>query len=323
MTVRRAGVTLLIAVALALFGGLEPASHARADARLSDEQIARAAAADAPLLAIGSTGPAVAAWQAEMNTWLDVTSPTSSFRLEIDGVYGRLTDSMTRRFQFAQDLPVDGLVGPATRAAFLSAPALIEAGRSPVVHEPFVGLGDRGDAVATWQTGLNRWLTATGSLEPLTVDGIFGPATLAATQTFQVTQGITVDRLAGPETLAALASAPALVNVVPNAPPGLPTPSPAEQPAAGVCSSNDAPIAELVLGPDAPMPRCLSMSGDQWLRIANDGGPTTVTLGTWSIDLERGAASTSPLPVGAYVDRGAHGVAVTRYAGSGPDLVVR
>jgi peptidoglycan hydrolase-like protein with peptidoglycan-binding domain len=148
------------------------------------------------------------------------------------------------------------------------------------------------------------------------VDGIFGPATLAATRTFQISQGITVDGLAGPETLAALASAPALVNVAP-------PPRPAEQPAAGVCSSNDDPIAELVLGADAPMPRCLAMSGDHWLRIVNEADPTTVTLGTWSIDLEAGAAVTSPLPVGAYVGPGAHDVAVARYGRSGPDLVIR
>jgi peptidoglycan hydrolase-like protein with peptidoglycan-binding domain len=321
MTARPSSVILLVAAVLVSFAGLAHDPHA--DALPSDKPGADAGAAAPPLLAIGSTGSAVAAWQAAMNTWLDVTSPTSTFRLEIDGVYGRLTDSTTRQFQFAQGLPVDGLVGPATRAAFLSAPELIEAGRSPVAHEPFLGLGDRGDAVGAWQSALNLWITATDAAEPLTVDGIYGPATVAATEVFQQSQGITVDGLAGPETLAALASAPALVNVSPSRVAPSPSLAPAPASAAGICTSDDESIAELVLGTDAAIPRCLAMPGDHWLRIVNDGGATTITLGTWSVDLDVGGAATTPLPVGAYLESGTHTVTVSRYGASGPDLVVR
>ena len=74
-------------------------------------------ATDAPVLGIGATGQAVQTWQSAMNRWLQVVSPDDEFRLEVDGDYGRLTDSVTRRFQFAQGLPVDGLVGLVTRAA--------------------------------------------------------------------------------------------------------------------------------------------------------------------------------------------------------------
>jgi peptidoglycan hydrolase-like protein with peptidoglycan-binding domain len=321
MTARPSSVALLVAAVLVSFGGFAHARHA--DARPSDEPIVEIGAADAPLLAIGSTGPVVRTWQAAMNTWLDVTSPASSFRLETDGIYGRLTDSTTRRFQFAQGLPVDGLVGPATRAAFLSAPELIAAGRSPVAHEPFLGLGDHGDAVAAWQSALNRWSIATDATQPLTVDGIYGPATLDATKVFQQSQGIIVDGLAGPETLAALASAPALVNVVPSRTTPEGSPSPTLAPAAGICAVDDDSIAELVLGADAPIHRCLEMPGEHWLRILNDGGATTITLGSWSVDLDVGAAATSPLPIGAYLDPGTHTVAVSRYGGTGPDLLVR
>jgi peptidoglycan hydrolase-like protein with peptidoglycan-binding domain len=312
---------LIAAVVVLTFVGLAPAPHA--DARLTDSAIADTGAADAPLLAIGRTGPAVVSWQAAMNTWLDVTSPTSSFRLEPDGVYGRLTDATTRQFQFAQGLPVDGLVGPTTRAAFLSAPELVEAGRSPVAHEPFLGLGDRGDAVNAWQVALNRWIAATDATEPLTVDGVYGPVTRAATEVFQRTQGITVDGLAGPETLAAFASAPALVNVSPATATPETSPSPPPEPAAGICASDDGSIAEVVLGGDTPTPRCLAMPGDHRLRIVNDGDATTITLGSWSVDLDTGGAATSPLPVGAYLDPGTHTVTVSRYGGSGPDLLVR
>jgi len=284
-------------------------------------------AADAPVLGIGASGSAVATWQAAMNTWLESASPSTS-RLDVDGVYGRLTDSVTRQFQFAQGLPVDGLVGPVTRAAFLSAPALVERGRSPVALGPFLAPGDRGDAVANWQSALNRWTRAARAwVDPLAVDGVYGPLTVAATKVFQQSQGITIDGLTGPETRAALASAPALVNGPPTAAPDPSQPasdrSATDRPAAGICSASDAPIAEIDLGPDIPTPRCLAMSGAHWLRVVNDGGPTHITLGSWEVDLDAGATVTSPLPVGAYLDPGAHLLVVSRYGATGPDLRVR
>jgi peptidoglycan hydrolase-like protein with peptidoglycan-binding domain len=276
---------------------------------------------DAPLLGIGSTGDAVRVWQAAMNNWLEVTAPVDQFRLVEDGDYGRLTDSITRRFQFAQGLPVDGLVGPVTRAAYLSAPELVEARRTPVAHTPSLGVGDRGDGVAAWQSALDSWLAAAGARDrQIAVDGIFGPDTEAATRFFQHSQGVHVDGLVGPETRAALVSAPALVNAAPAAPDA---PDAPDAPAAGICPAVDAAIVELALEPDAPAPRCVTMSGEQWIRIVNDGAATHVALGPLELDLEPGETSISPLPVGAYVDTGLHTLAVSRFGGSGPELQVR
>ncbi len=282
---------------------------------------------DSPLLGIGSTGAAVESWQAAMNTWLDVVTPNDPFRLATDGVYGRLTDSVTRRFQFSQGLPIDGLVGPVTRAAYLSAPELVASGRTPVAHEPVLAPGDRGDAVAAWQAAVNRWAAAAGApFGPLAVDGVYGPATEAATRQFQQAQAITVDGLVGPETQAALASAPALVNAS-SRPPGAASPTPTEapsapvaSPAAGICSVDDAPIVEIVLAPDVPSPRCVTMSGAHRLRIVNDGAATTVALGDMRLDLAAGASATSPQPVGTYVGAGVHTLDVDRYGGSGPEV---
>ena len=321
MTTRRILISLFAACCLVTFGTVAAVADPD-DGSAHEGDAVPLSWLDAPVLGIGSSGHEVAAWQAAMNTWLEATSPDSTFRLDVDGTYGRLSDSITRRFQFAQGLPVDGLVGPATRAAYLSAPALVERGTSPVTHEPALAMGDHGDAVAAWQSALNRWIEAAGAwLDPLVVDGIYGPATTSATEAFQRAQGVTVDGITGPETWAALISAPALVNVSPTTPPS--GNGSTEQPAAGICSSSNAPIAELVLGAAAPMPRCLSIPGEHWLRIVNDGGATHVALGTWELDLEAGTTVTSPLPVGAYVDPGTRGLAVSRYGGSGPDLVVR
>ena len=64
--------------------------------------------------------------------------------------------------------------------------------------EPTLTEGDTGPAVQTLQTRLNVWGAN------LTVDGDFGPATLAAVKAFQTQQNLTVDGIVGPQTWAAL-----------------------------------------------------------------------------------------------------------------------
>jgi peptidoglycan hydrolase-like protein with peptidoglycan-binding domain len=66
--------------------------------------------------------------------------------------------------------------------------------------EPTLSEGATGAAVQTLQTRLNVW----GANPPLTVDGDFGPATLAAVKAFQTEQNLTVDGIVGPQTWAAL-----------------------------------------------------------------------------------------------------------------------
>jgi peptidoglycan hydrolase-like protein with peptidoglycan-binding domain len=66
--------------------------------------------------------------------------------------------------------------------------------------EPTLTQGDTGPAVQTLQTRLNVW----GANPSLTVDGDFGPLTLAAVKAFQTQQNLTVDGIVGPQTWAAL-----------------------------------------------------------------------------------------------------------------------
>jgi peptidoglycan hydrolase-like protein with peptidoglycan-binding domain len=70
------------------------------------------------------------------------------------------------------------------------------------VGEPTLSEGATGAAVQTLQTRLNVWGAS------LTVDGNFGPATLAAVKAFQTEQKLTVDGEVGPQTWAALLADP-------------------------------------------------------------------------------------------------------------------
>lgn len=65
------------------------------------------------------------------------------------------------------------------------------------MNQPTLKLGDRGDAVKVWQGILG-----------ITADGVFGPATDAATRAFQTSRGIVADGIVGSRTWSA-ASAPA------------------------------------------------------------------------------------------------------------------
>ena len=66
------------------------------------------------LLEVGSTGPAVADWQQQLNA-------ASGAGLVVDGVFGPRTDQATRAFQAGRHIVVDGIVGPQTRAAMAQA----------------------------------------------------------------------------------------------------------------------------------------------------------------------------------------------------------
>lgn len=164
-----------------------------------------------PTLERGDRGSAVATWQGRLNEWLQIER-TEQGRLSVDGIFGARTEAATRDFQRAQEIPVDGIVGPVTRSAFLSAPALAAEEPDPAAGGPLLLHGNRGQDVAEWQEGLNEWLQVNRPEQGrLAVDGVFGERTEAATRDFQRAQGITVDGLVGPETRAALRSAPSLV----------------------------------------------------------------------------------------------------------------
>lgn len=153
------------------------------------------------LLRIGSRGHAVTQLQRFLTAiGFDVGG--------IDGAYGTKTLAGVRQFQENQGLKPDGVVGSQTRTAIHrvfdalpAAPVLDADGR---VLRP----GARGDDVAQLQEILRL-----AGHDPGTVDGVFGPLTQSAIESFQTEAGIDVDGKIGPITRSKLSTVLGLVGL--------------------------------------------------------------------------------------------------------------
>ena len=108
----------------------------------------------------------------------------------MDGNFGPKTEAAVQGFQTADQIQVDGVVGPQTWGALIIV----------------VASGSTGDAVRGVQEEF-RFRNLSG--EPgrgLAVDGVFGPRTTAAVRGFQQAIGLTADGIVGPLTWRALVS---------------------------------------------------------------------------------------------------------------------
>lgn len=133
-----------------------------------------------------------------------------------DGIFGPNTGAAVTRWQTALGVTADGIWGPNTQAAteqFLQWLGTLGATPTPAVTiDPAFGaaliaavgtvlrIGSRGGAVKIAQNGLNIKGAA------IIVDGVFGPATDAATRAVQAAAGIAVDGIIGPDTWRVLVS---------------------------------------------------------------------------------------------------------------------
>lgn len=144
------------------------------------------------VLQLGSTGQAVK----ELQTTLNTQYPSYS-KLVVDGNYGPATETVVKEFQTRAMLVSDGVAGPKTLAAL----HLINSAPAPTPSVSVLKEGSTGNAVRTLQSALNTQYPA---YSHLTVDGNFGPATLAVVKEFQQRAGLSVDGIVGPATLKAL-----------------------------------------------------------------------------------------------------------------------
>lgn len=130
-----------------------------------------------------------------------------------DGDFGAATYNAVKKFQAANGLAADGIIGNATWAALLKTeqtepekepekelekPAT-PSGSTCTVELPVVKKGDKGFTVVAVQMLLNKH-----NFSVKYTDGDFGPDTLAKVKAFQKAKGLTTDGIVGSKTWGAL-----------------------------------------------------------------------------------------------------------------------
>ena len=126
----------------------------------------------------------------------------------VDGVYGPKTTAGVRLFQEGQGLEPDGIVGPNTRSAIARVTEVLPAAAVLDANGRILRPGARGDDVAQVQE-----LLKIAGHDPGAVDGVLGPLTQAAIESFQAEAGIEVDGKIGPNTRSKLSAVLGLVGL--------------------------------------------------------------------------------------------------------------
>jgi peptidoglycan hydrolase-like protein with peptidoglycan-binding domain len=163
----------------------------------------------------GSQGTTVRSLQQRLRT-------LGYYRGEINGVFDADTKEAVMRFQQAQGLTVDGVVGPRTFAQLGNAQPATPRTPPSTPNEPtvtYLGLGSQGTSVRSLQQRLRTLGYYQGE-----ISGQFGATTEAAVRRFQAAQNLTADGVVGPRTFVRLGQAQPATTATP--PPSPPTPTP-------------------------------------------------------------------------------------------------
>ena len=138
----------------------------------------------------GTTGPSVVTIQTSLNR-IAQNYPAIPKVPVVDGIFGSRTEAAVRKFQEVFNLTPDGIVGPATwyalvrlyvavtRLAELRSQGQRYYANSWATTDP-IEQGDRGIKVEHLQYMLSVLSAYIPEIPPLTIDGIFGPATRAS-----------------------------------------------------------------------------------------------------------------------------------------------
>ncbi len=137
-------------------------------------------------------------------------------KLQEDGKLGPKTIANIRAFQSKNGLAVDGNAGPATKAKLSSAltglassggVAKVEAARAKqaeTLPAPYVAK----QAASMSAKDVQRHLNMAGANPKLVEDGNFGPKSVAALKSFQLSHGLVADGVCGPRTKEVLYATP-------------------------------------------------------------------------------------------------------------------
>jgi len=155
----------------------------------------------------GSSGPAVVVIQVELNR-ISQNYPAIPKLASVDGIYGSRTEASVRAFQRIFGLAEDGIVGKATWYALVRLyTAVTSLSELRSLGQQFYAInweypnslesGDTGDKVRHLQYMLSVLSAYISAIPPISVDGIYGPATrdavLAAQRWFGLPQTGAVD----------------------------------------------------------------------------------------------------------------------------------
>ena len=155
----------------------------------------------------GTTGPSVVTIQVELNR-ISQSYPAIPKIPTVDGIFGAKTEAAVRKFQEVFNLTPDGIVGPATWYALVryytavtSLSELRSEGQrfyaNSWANSNPIRPGDSGIKVEHLQYMLSSLSAYIPEIPPVTIDGIFGPATrsavLAAQRRFDLPQTGVVD----------------------------------------------------------------------------------------------------------------------------------
>ena len=135
----------------------------------------------------GSSGPSVVVVQVELNR-ISQNYPAIPKLANVDGIFGSRTEASVRKFQEIFDLTPDGIVGKATWYALVRLyTAVTRLSELRSQGQQFYSInweypdpiqeGDTGDKVRHLQYMLSVLSAYIQNIPPVTVDGIFGPAT--------------------------------------------------------------------------------------------------------------------------------------------------